>query len=307
MISKHKSLLNKWKSYLKIVVSFLLILLILNKFDLHSIVEEARDVSIWLYLLVILGHFVLMAIKALRWKILLNSFRIKCSYREALKAYITGFAFGTFTPGQLGDMGKVMLIGAAGRQRKLALIPSFADRLWDLFGLILVSSVCVLFLFSKQFEFYTIVVFVFSSLTVAFVFAYWLYPMVRNQFLRRSEADIADLFKNWHWSMCLTAIALLIQLLRWLILSVALGVPALLGATSAMIGTLIALVPVSFGGLGTREAAMAALFSLNGLSPALGVSFSLLMFGSYLAGTFVGVILLHTYKIKFRDQSLEGN
>lgn len=72
--------------------------------------------------------------------------------------------------------------------------------------------------------------------------------------------------------------------------------PFISTAAIATVGTLVALLPVPLGGLGTREATIAALFTYNNLDPITGVSFSFLMFGSYLVGALAGVFLLYFYK-----------
>ena len=63
-------------------------------------------------------------IKALRWQLLLKSLQIHCSYGQILKAYIAGVALGTFTPGQLGDMGKVIKVKMTAKGKKFGIAVS---------------------------------------------------------------------------------------------------------------------------------------------------------------------------------------
>lgn len=296
MTETHRTIFNRAKPLVKISLTVFFIVLIFSKFDFHAIIAAIRKVSLWLYLVPLAGHFVLMAIKALRWKILLNSIEIQCTYVEALKAYTAGFAFGTFTPGQLGDMGKVMLIDDAKGQRKRAIITSLTDRLWDLSGLLLLSGGCALFLFFTRIKWNGIFLYGLFFCLAALLLSPWIYRFARKLILNKMDTDISELLVNWHWSFFLTLLSLLVQFCRWAVLAVAFNVPVFMASASAIIGTLVALVPISFGGLGTREATIAALFSWNGLDPVVGISFSFLMFGSYLVGALVGVVLLFTYK-----------
>lgn len=297
MIDSYKATVKKIKPAIKILFTVLFVFLIFSKFDFHTIWVEINKVSLWLYMVPVLGHFVLMAIKSLRWKLLLNSLQINCSYGEALKAYTAGFAFGTFTPGQLGDMGKVMLIENAYGQRKRALIPSFADRLWDLLGLVAVSGGCALFLFSAEIKSSSFILYGLLFCVACLFLTLPIYRFVQKLILSKMEANISKLFVNWHLSFFLTFLALFVQFFRWAVLALAFKLPIFAAASSAMVGTLVALVPISFGGLGTREATIAAVFSYSGLDPVIGISYSFLMFGSYLVGALVGVILLYTYRI----------
>ena len=280
----------------KIIVSILLLILILLWCDVKTILYEFKNVSLRLYSLVVLGHFLLMAIKALRWKILLASFKIHCTYLEALKAYVAAFSFGTFTPGQLGDMAKVMLIDCASGRRKLALIPSFTDRVWDLLGLLIASTVCAVFIFPILLN-KSVVIYIIFSMVVLLFATVPTFKIVRKLIFEKKDIDIILLFHASHLAGLLTLVAVVVQFARWAILAVALSVPVLATASSAMIGTLVALIPVSFGGLGTREAAMAWLFGHTGLLPVTGVSFSLLMFGAYLIGALVGVVVLGCFRM----------
>ncbi len=295
----YKAAFNKSKLLIKISLTTLFVLLIFFRFDFYSILDAIGEVSLWLYLVPILGHFVLMAIKALRWQLLLRSLQVPCTYAEAFKAYTAGFAFGTFTPGQLGDMGKVMLISGAKGLRKRALITTLADRFWDLAGLILVAGGCACFLFFAQIKPAGLFLCGLFLCVAVFLLLPWIYRFAQKLILRKMDTDIGGLFVNWHSLFFLTVFALLVQFCRWAVLAVAFELPVFTTAASAMIGTLVALVPVSFGGLGTREATIAALFSYNCLDPVVGVSFSFLMFGCYLVGALVGALLLYSYKCHF--------
>lgn len=295
MINLNNARMNTWKPVIKIAFTSLFVVLIIYWFDFSSIYDALGHVSWLLYLIVISGHFVLMAIKALRWQLLLRSLQIPCSYGQAVKAYTAGVAFGTFTPGQLGDMGKIMLIPGATGQRKKALISTLIDRVWDFLGMVVVTGVCIVYLFFPVIKhnvvFYGGAFICFGMFLLPFV-----YNFMQKIILRKLNINIDELFKNWQFSFLLTVLALVIQFFRWAILAIAFKLPILTTASIAMAGTLVALLPVSFGGLGTREVTIATLFSLNGLDPATGVSYSLLMLGSYLVGALAGFFLLYIYK-----------
>lgn len=295
MINSTKKRYSKvFSFFLKIILAVIFLTAVFYWFNPSAILRVVKDVSLWLYGIVVLGHFLLMAIKSLRWKILLESFDIHCTYLQAFKAYIVAFSFGTFTPGQLGDMAKVMLIDGAKGKRKLALIPSFADRAWDLLGLVAVSAGCTSFFYSIRLNFLNVI---FGSVFILCVLAFMLllYRKLHKFFLQKSNTDISVIFSTWQWSAFLTLVVVIIQFFRWVVLALAMSLPVITAASSAMIGTLVALIPVSFGGLGTREAAIAWLFTSAGLSPEAGVGFSLLMFGSYLIGALAGAVVLGGY------------
>ncbi len=273
------------------------------KFDYQMIVSEVKNISFSIYIFVILGHFALMAIKSWRWHLLCKSANLDIHYHDALRAYTAAFSLGTFTPGQLGDLSKVLLIDIKEKKRKTALLTVVEDRLWDVIGLMLISILSFLFLFiasqnsiKSVWPLLLLFIFLFGILLLSI-------KVVSKFFINKYDLNITHFFKNWKIPSLITSIAITIQFLRWSILAIALNQPIILSACSATIGTFVALLPISIAGIGTREATMAYLFKLNDLNANLGITFSILMLGAYLVTAIFGSILLIFIRTKNTDEN----
>ena len=270
---------------IRIILGLALIFLIFKKFNVKNIYNQILNVSTILYFVVVSGHFLLMALKAKRWTILCKNNNLNMKYFSTFKAYTIGFAFGTFTPGKLGDLGKVLLIDAPNSIKKQALIPAIIDRLWDLFILIIISAVFFMIIINTTKTILTIII---ICLFFVFILGILLIMIIKNKY----NVDLKKYLKNWRSLLSLTVVANIIQYLRWCLLAYTFNLPLLRTACAATIGTLIALFPVSIAGLGTREATLAYLFKINGIKPDIGVAFSLLMFGTYIINAVIGALFL---------------
>lgn len=268
----------------------LLIYLVFRAVDVNQAIELISSTSVPLFVVVVAGHFALMVTKSLRWKMLCETRGAHIAYGSALKAYVTAFAFGTFTPGQLGDLGKVMLLRLPSASRKLAFAAAIVDRLWDLAGLLIVSALSVAWLFRRSIPSWTMLGLVFGTVLVSLIVlaVLWQFRRSFGKLRRVVEMTLA----GWKGALLLTTAAVLVQLVRWGILAVALSQSLLLSVTSATVGSLVALAPVTVAGLGTREATIGYLFLRNGSDSEAGVAFSLLMFTATLMGAAVGALML---------------
>lgn len=274
----------------KLALAALLIYLVFQAVDLNQAVELVSSTSLPLFLLVVLGHFALMAIKSLRWTMLCGTRGVYVPYGSSLRAYVTAVAFGTFTPGQVGDFGKVMLLRLAPPSRKLAFGAAIVDRLWDLAGLLIVSALSAAWLFRANMPSWTMLGLVSGIVLVSLIVVLILWRF-RGHGGKVSRV-VGMALAGWRGALLVTTAAVLVQLVRWGILAVALSQPILLSVTSATVGSLIALVPVTVAGLGTREATIGYLFLHNGSDSEAGVAFSLLMFAATLIGAAVGALML---------------
>lgn len=279
----------------KILLSALMVFALFVLLDPRPVFSEIQKVSLPLYGIVAALHLAMMAVKSQRWRILLHGYQISCSYRQSLKAYGAGFFFATLSPGQIGDMAKIMLVKNLRKKWKIALVPTVLDRLWDLGGLLITALICGVLMFRSDIHLSLLALPGGLIVTVSALLFRRLYPLSRRYISRRFDIEIIPAQTHWLLPAICTAASLLVQIIRWLILALAMGIAPYPATAIAMIGTLAALLPISVGGLGPREGTMAALFASQGTDPALGVAFSLLMFGCYVFGTVVGALLLLTY------------
>jgi uncharacterized membrane protein YbhN (UPF0104 family) len=277
---------------LKLVFGAIILLFLFTKVDYALILEEMKVVSIPLYVLVVLGHFVIMAIKSYRWLRLCRFMGVEVSYKQALYAYCAAFSLGILSPGQVGDFSKVLLVDVDKDERKKILVAAFEDRMWDVIGLISICFLCLfVMVFISRINDAFLKVYFIGALFIVILFVVLFKPILR--FLKKKyHAYLHDAFVFWRGSLVLTFITVMVQLIRWAVLAIALNYEVVWSTLSATIGTFVALVPISVAGIGTREATLVYLFGLKDIEAKFAIAFSLLMFSAYMVGAIFGGVLI---------------
>jgi glycosyltransferase 2 family protein len=287
------------KVYFLLLRIFLVIIVLSAVFyfvDLKETLKQIKSVPLSLYFFVVLGHFLIMMIKAKRWQILSRSQDIYFPYLDGLRAYFIGFTFATFTPGQLGDLGKVFFLNQKILSKKKIFSATLMDRLWDLISLTVITIFCIIFLIFEDLELHFLLTFIIAVVILGLLIVFFSFKPLNYLLSTKYDLDIRTFFQTNTISFILSISVILIQLFRWGALAYAIDLPILIASLTGMVGTFIALIPISIAGLGTREAFIIFIFNEKSLSVTSGLTFSLLMFGTYLIGALWGLVLLLTYK-----------
>lgn len=271
------------KFYIKIIATIFMLIIIFSWVDLNSTIEHIKKMSLVPYILVILGHFVLMAIKSYRWKVICAHAQIDIPYKASLLSYIVAFAFGTFTPGQVGDFSKAYFVKKYSDNTKKILGTVLIDRIWDLIVLILFTITAVIYLFPKfVYDYWYILIFILIGTGVI---------LLKTNLIKKYIINHPWILLDYKKLFAISLFAAIIQLSRWMILAYAFDLQIILSSMIATIGSFVALIPISISGLGSRDAILAYLFNLNHMLPSEGVAFSMMMFNAYVIGALAGAML----------------
>lgn len=266
--------------------------------DWHDILLLLSRVNCYRFALAVVLVLPFLGTKVWRWIYLLKLQGISYSYSKAVSAYLSGVFLGLATPGKAGDLVKVVYLKQdLGIPLGRGLSSVLVDRLCDVLFSVLVGGLGIVIL-GVPFKFG--ILFLAGGLILAGVFGIVLgksivskLPTVafRTTFLSRLERsnprhfwgdfcqgckDLLDIKIVIPFSLSLLAYFLLI--LSAYLLAKSLNIPLdLFGiAFCITIANLVALLPISIFGLGTREGAMILLFSMFGLSRELAIVFSLM-------------------------------
>ncbi len=276
----------------------------LDRAELIAVVKRA-DLS--LVLLAVLLHVPHISLKALRWRCLLRSQRIEYGAWQATLSYLGSMYVGLLTPGRLGEFIRTFHLSrdcgvATGR----AFSSVLADRLFDLYFLILVGGAALLALAAGRPGVRLIGV---MGLVVLVTLP--LFVLLHGGAFRQVErvgrrfGPMADrLFAPRGWlqglregmrqfrgqslvtALTLTILAYAIFFAQCFLVGLAIGLKA--GFVPVMfavaLGNLISLIPISISGLGTREAATVAYLGASGVQPEVALAFSLLIFVTFYVG-----------------------
>jgi len=266
----------------------------------------------------ILGHL----FSSLKWRMLLAAAGVKISVQEAIRAHSAGLFANLFLPSLVGgDMVRAAIVIRDHKPVEGVALGSLADRINDTFALLLLATLAGFFIPDVQ-EIATAQILVGAAImllaAVLLVSALirWvpvsrLPPGIRKFMLRVRDAQNSLLRSP---GVALTALMMSFSIqggfvLLNVLLAQAIGIaaPLSLWFFAWPMAKLIALAPVSLGGIGVREVAIAGLMAPFGFEPAMIVAQSLswevvLVTSGLLAGFTATLLPAKRRKMKAADR-----
>src|SRR3989338_2208404 len=126
------------KSKLLPIIGIVLFLYIISRVNINKVIEGFSKIDIfWLFVTFFIfgvGHI----IKAIRWKILIDSYGIKYPLMESLKGWMAGYSLSLITPGKVGDFARAYYLkDSLGTGKSLTTV--IADRVIDVFVLFVMA------------------------------------------------------------------------------------------------------------------------------------------------------------------------
>lgn len=291
----------------------MLIAILLN-LDLQQLVYNITLFK-WEYL--IYYAFLTMMIlflKTYRWSLALKKQKINLSLIRMITIYATSSFWGIITPGKIGELIKILFIQNKEVSFARASVSVILDRLFDIVMLLFFGIVSVIY-FAKYFLIYDnlIIYLVMLALFVLLFFlmrkSFWnVIKKIIRYVIPRDKYN--SLLGEWNVFLVefkyvatmtyyrMTLITLLVYLCYYLqIYIIALGFGVSISffylALCLTGATIISLLPISIGGLGTKEAVF--IFFLSKVS----VSAELATLISLMDSTFLSLILLGSIMIVF--------
>ncbi len=293
------------------LIGLIILAFILSRLDLHA-TAEALTRTRWDYLLLALAaNPLLFGLKSWRWRELLKMQGIEYGRWDAFLAFLSGLFMGLVTPGRVGEMGKALYLK---QDRGLPFSEGMAnvlvDRLFDLYTILILGTGGLIWLRLLPGWMLTLLALGTAGAILMLPallnerLAAWGLSLVRQlPFLGRYDASLTEAAARFQRGLrpllkprlivplafTLVAYGLFFgqgQLLAW-----ALDLPIGIGylAVSLSVAGVITLLPISFSGLGTRDAILIALFAPQGIAAEEAVAYSALFFLTfYLGGGLLG-------------------
>jgi len=271
------------------------------------------------YLIFIAAFLILPIIltKALKWKILIKSYKIDFPLLNSGEAWLIGFFLGIVTPGRVGEISRAYYLKMkSGVSFGRSVTTVFVDRIVDITTLFLLA-ILGLGIFITQFSGMVGLVFYIPIFFTTFLLL--IFIITKKEFVHRFLKPLSEKFmpKKYHkilsgtfhefyhgmgemskdkisYSLIICLATWLLSILQYYFLSKSLGIHLPFSFFFAVVPIVVLLdtLPISFSGIGTRDAALIFFFSLINLSSETAVSLSLLVFVvAYLLMGFGGAIL----------------
>jgi glycosyltransferase 2 family protein len=240
------------------LLGLLILAYLLIKLDYRILYNHLREIRLWPLLLSVILVVPMTVGKAIRWQVFLKDHHIHLSLRDSLVVYFKGYALGTITPGQIGELIKTYEVKRlrpdASKERVFMTIVN--DRIYDLSMLWL----CCLpaFIWGRM-PFHAPAWLVAIMILVSVIFAYYpnlpLFP-----FKKKLSYGLNTRYAfNFGLSLAITAVIMWRSVLIFQALNVTVPLVQILLYLPWV--NIISLLPISISGFGTREAILVYFFT----------------------------------------------
>ncbi|MGD8243153.1 MAG: lysylphosphatidylglycerol synthase transmembrane domain-containing protein, partial [Desulfobacterales bacterium] len=282
--------------YLIRSIGIVLLVVILTRVDLGDVgrqLQNCRPLAVVLAIFLIVPQ---VALRAYRWQGLMARLAIRCSWRQALIFYFTGIFVGLVTPGRLGELAKGVFLKQYGIASIGRSLPSvLADRILDLLVLMGLALLALPYLdlmphAGKVSLLMLGLMAVFIALGLKWlttssqlsVFAVKIRKRLKTNWSGSLDDFVAGsrtLIAPGLWtSLVWTVAGYAVFFIQTTSIGYALGLPAdfMTIAMVVSISILVGFIPITFAGLGTRDAVLIFLFGQTGVSETAALGFAIL-------------------------------
>lgn len=297
----------RWRrALLRIAVSAALLVALFMVLPLDELWSAVRRISVPLWIVAVGLYMALHLIGVAKWRLLVNAAGAGLAALHAVRCYYVGLFSNTFLPSVVG--GDVVRAAVAMRQvrsKEALVLGSMVDRIQDVLGLAAVAMIGALLLQTSLDDRSRGVFWVLGGVCAAGVVSVallaWLLPARRFPYrMRRRLVRIRVAFRtlaNRPRAMAgAFLLGMLLQTLQvvlnaWLGGLIGLDVPLPVWLFVWPLAKIAATLPVTQGGIGVREAALAALFAPFGVPPVQAVAVSLIFQVVIISGGLLGGVL----------------
>lgn len=275
---------------LRIGGSALALILLFHFLPLREVWTTLRKLPAHVWLLVLAGYLAAHVIGICKWRLMVNVAGSGLNFRQAVRCYFSGL-FGTlFLPSILsGDVVRATLALRSGKSKTAVLLGSFLDRALDFFALallIVLGTVLVPGAIAPQTRHaFTIAGVVMALLLAVFTPVVVWFPARKLSFRTRRRAVRlrqagGSMRKKPQYVFAALCLGLIVQgSYIWLTARVAISsglrLPFHAWLFAWPLAKFAAVIPITQGGIGVREAALAALLAPFGARPAATVAVGL--------------------------------
>ncbi len=287
ILSKRDLLVKIDKKILKITLKIILtataLYIVFLKVNIEQIKEIFAHINILYLFLAFIFFNLSKVLSSIRLNIYFRHIGVKISEIYALKLYYIGMFYNLFLPGGIGGDGyKIYLLKKSHDIRVSRLITAtLLDRLSGLIPLLFFAG--ILFIFS---DFYYKYIWLDWLAIVGVVTVFPIFYLV-NLYLFRGYIEV------FFSTTFLGALVQLLQLISALFIVYAIGYEdnLIIFLTLFLISSVVAVLPISIGGVGVRELTFLYGLSMLNIDASGGVAFSLLFFLITAFSSFIGLFL----------------
>ncbi len=271
-------------TFAKVLLSLLLLGFVLSQIEIKQLFNTIRDLNLFYLFLAFIFFNLSKILSSIRLNYYFKNLGIYLRELNALRLYYVGMFYNLFLPGGIGGDGyKLYLLQKYFQKGYKDIIKALLlDRLSGLVALIVLAA--ALWLFSSFRHFYPLTILAIFSLVFAYPIFFYFYIRYFALFL-----------PNIALTTLLGVGVQLLQLLSALMitLSFTTSLPIIDFLTLFLISSVVAVLPLTIGGVGAREFTFLYGLKILHQDPSIGVAFSLIFFTITLLASAFGLLFVH--------------
>lgn len=270
-----------------IFITLAIFYVLFSEFDFYSVIRVLSSANIFYLFMAIVLLFIIILLEVKRWQTVLCAMGYSISFKRCFNVLMSSLPLTSITPSKSGDIIKAYYLKA-----EIPIVRTIGsvltERVFDIFTLVLFSLIGMVFL--QRFEFAGAALIILSGISVIFFLPCFHSDNPVNSSWKNKLYNITLSMKTLTKNRRVFSSVMLYSILIWfssiiqaVIFFYAIGVLIPLSITMANIpiAIFIGLLPVTLGGMGTRDAAIIFLFSGYATSSELlsvGILFSILKY-----------------------------
>ncbi len=284
----------KFKNILPFI-GILIFIYIIFRIGLDKILESVFSINVYLIIIAFTVSFFALIPPIVKWMIILKNQGIILDFWTLFKIDLIGMFYGGITPGRLGTFIRVFYLKDKIKKHFGACSSSIViDKVLDFMSICLFAVIGSFLLLNEISGLFTLAFTFFVLLVGLFIFflnkkrSRFILRLVWKFFIQKRFKRVAIVtFDSFYGNMpkiktifipfLIAIISLALAFTTTYIVGRALNItmPYILFITILSLATLVSLVPITIGGLGTREAALITLFSIFNIPAADVVTMSI--------------------------------
>lgn len=258
-----------------------ILIYLMMKIGIEKIIDALFTIKPLYLLLSILLLIPFILIGTHKWRLILHKQGIELDFIYLLKVFLIGFFYSTLTPGRIGDYIRVPYIKErSGRPIGICISNVLIDGFLSFMGMLILAIIGSMLLIKHFPDLFLVI----SILSLFLVFIFFLfkkkermlkiiYRLIPQKFREKAGSEFHFFYEGLP-SIKDLIIPLLLGIITWIIFysqafiiarTFSIDVPYFYFITIYPIASLIGMIPITIGGLGTREATLIALLSIFGI------------------------------------------
>lgn len=310
----------------KCIVAVSIVALILYHADVATLALYLQNAETLFVTVGTLSFLFGQMVASYRWRLILSNGQIFLKKGYVYQLHLIGCFASNFLPGQAaGDVVKVALLCKQFNNRKSFLVASILlDRLLG-FAAILLIGLGFIFIFDLDIStrsnstlspyILLIILLIFMVIMLLRLSALkgWvglLSDKIRSR-MKYLSTEFIQLVSQWNLLVLGGMLSLLFQLswalcLYFMLVALSVEVPFYQVVVASTIATFVAILPISFGGLGVREGSFVFILGKFGVEHSAAVAAAILSLLPILISTLLGAMLMHKHTLRMSSTSFDG-